>query len=169
MERVCSKCNKRLSLDAFYQHPSIVPDGVRKHCKKCRNAYRRAAHADNPQKLRDYKRMEDKTKVNARARRYRKENPDKFKGYHLKKEFGLTLEDFKRILSKQGGVCALCLQPEKSMHKSGTLKELSVDHDHTTGVVRGLLCWVCNTGIGKMQDDPALLRAAADYVEKYRK
>lgn len=169
MYRICTKCNERLPLDSFYRNPSIRPDGVRKHCKPCRNAYRRAAHAANPHKIREYKRMENKYKVNERAKRYRKENRDKFKGYHLKKEFGLTLEDFNSLLVQQDGVCAICREPEKSVHKSGTPKDLSVDHDHKTGAIRGLLCWVCNTGIGKLRDSPDLLRTAANYIEKYRK
>jgi hypothetical protein len=76
------------------------------------------------------------------------------------------------MLIKQNGVCAICRKPETTYRKSHikgsdpVLRRLSVDHCHTTKKVRGLLCGNCNHSIGKMKDDPALLRAAADYLEK---
>ena len=58
----------------------------------------------------------------------------------------------------QGGLCAICgrKQPEKW---------LAVDHDHETGVIRGLLCSRCNSGLGQFKDNPDRLRLAADYLE----
>jgi len=81
--------------------------------------------------------------------------------------FGLTPADYDRLLVEQNGVCAICRQPETARHGK-TLRSLAVDHCHTTNRVRGLLCQACNLSLGKMQDDPLRLRAAADYVERNR-
>ena len=63
------------------------------------------------------------------------------------------------MLEAQGGTCAIC-QSAPAEH---------VDHDHDTGAVRALLCFNCNGGLGQFRDDPAVLRAAADYVEEHRR
>ncbi|UOY02503.1 endonuclease VII domain-containing protein [Blastococcus sp. PRF04-17] len=59
------------------------------------------------------------------------------------------------MLEAQGGLCAIC-RAAPAVH---------VDHDHVTGAVRALLCFNCNGGLGQFKDDPAVLRAAADYVQ----
>ncbi len=82
---------------------------------------------------------------------------------HLKTKYGLTAEAYDSLLQAQNGVCAICARPESSR-----LTSLSVDHDHKTGNVRGLLCYNCNTSLGKFRDDPALLRKAAAYLEVER-
>lgn len=76
----------------------------------------------------------------------------------LKQLFDLTPEEYDRILAFQGGHCAICpREPTEKMR-------LSVDHNHKTGEVRGLLCWLCNVALGKFRDDYVLLNAAAQYV-----
>jgi len=76
----------------------------------------------------------------------------------LKLLFDLTPEEYDRILAFQGGRCAICpREPTEKMR-------LSVDHNHKTGEVRGLLCWLCNVALGKFRDDYVLLNAAAQYV-----
>lgn len=97
-----------------------------------------------------------------------------FKGYKrknlnwrerwLNKRYGINGEIYARMLAEQNGVCALCYKPETSMGTGGVVKMLAVDHDEETGVVRGLLCEQCNTGIGKLRHDPELLTRAAEYV-----
>ncbi len=69
------------------------------------------------------------------------------------------------MCAAQKGLCAICGKPETLVVR-GKVRRLAVDHDHLTGRVRRLLCLGCNTGIGKFQHDPALLRAAADYLER---
>ena len=69
------------------------------------------------------------------------------------------------LLMTQGGVCAICKQPETAT-RNGKIKWLAVDHCHTSKRIRGLLCAACNVSIGQMSDDAVRLRAAADYVEK---
>lgn len=83
------------------------------------------------------------------------------KNSRLKKFFGITLEDYERMFQEQDGKCAICSKPQ------GNNKRLAVDHNHKTGKVRGLLCWICNSAIGKFHDDPLLLNKASDYLIKH--
>jgi len=94
---------------------------------------------------------------------YRKLNPYLEKNRALRDSFGLSLDDYNRMLEAQGGVCAICKQAETHM-RNGRLKALAVDHSHKTGAIRGLLCSDCNTGIGKLKDDPEVLRSAIRYL-----
>lgn len=105
--------------------------------------------------------------------------PKKYKNYSigdirrnakLVKKYGISLEEYRELFDKQGGRCAICGKEEVKAQSRGngsspTTDSLHVDHDHETGNVRGLLCYRCNTGIGKMFDDPVLLRKAADYLD----
>lgn len=77
----------------------------------------------------------------------------------LRKKYGITLEDYQNLFEAQDGVCALC------GNSCGSGRLLAVDHDHTTGKIRGLLCMAHNTGLGKFGDSSALLRKAADYLD----
>lgn len=77
--------------------------------------------------------------------------------YHLKRRYGITAEDADAMPAAQRGLCAICR----------TAPAAHVDHDHKTGDVRALLCFNCNGGLGQFRDDPAVLRAAADYVEAH--
>lgn len=77
----------------------------------------------------------------------------------LRKMFSLTSADYDRILEHQGGVCYICGRPPKNVR-------LAVDHDHKTGLIRGLLCWTCNSGLGKWKDDPDRLLRAASYLKQ---
>ena len=81
----------------------------------------------------------------------------------LTKNYGLTPAAYLKMYEGQGGCCAICNVEEKDAPK----QRLSVDHDHTTGDVRALLCNTCNTGIGLLKDSPALLREAAAYLVKH--
>jgi hypothetical protein len=69
-----------------------------------------------------------------------------------------TPELYEQLFSKQGGVCRICGEGPKAQRR------LCIDHDHGTGQVRGLLCIPCNSGIGKLKDDPALLERAIEYL-----
>lgn len=84
----------------------------------------------------------------------------------LVRKYGITVEDYERILAEQGGVCAVCGDPERTTHRgSASPWSLSVDHDHVTGRVRGLLCTPCNRGIGFLRDDPSIMRRALEYLD----
>jgi hypothetical protein len=69
------------------------------------------------------------------------------------------------MFASQNGLCASCGNPETKIdHRSGTIKELAVDHDHATGKIRALLCNSCNVALGLLQDDPAFFEAACTYI-----
>jgi hypothetical protein len=97
------------------------------------------------------------------AKRWRIRNPEKCKNARLKKEFGISIDEYYKKLAKQKKVCAIC---SKSC-SSG--KNLAVDHCHTSGRIRGLLCGKCNLGLGLFKDDVILLDTAKKYLLKYRK
>jgi hypothetical protein len=94
----------------------------------------------------------------------RKENPESYRASKYKSNYGLTIEQYDTMFVAQNGCCAICKNPPN--HKWH--KHLHVDHDHLTDQVRQLLCHGCNTGMGGFKDDPALLRVAADYIERHR-
>ena len=77
---------------------------------------------------------------------------------NLRHKFGITLEDYDSMLAQQGGKCAIC----KSEEPKG--KRFSVDHNHKTGEVRGLLCNPCNVAIGLLKDSPDVLESAKEYL-----
>jgi len=84
---------------------------------------------------------------------------ERAKDTYLQKHYCITLAEYKRIWNHQGGKCAMCRRPESDFSKG-----FAVDHDHKTGLIRGLLCWLCNKKLGKFQDDDVLVRSAAEYV-----
>ena len=81
----------------------------------------------------------------------------------LKKNYGLTLEEYDQMFEQQQGVCAICHTRETARNQYGP-QHLSVDHDHDTGEIRGLLCDQCNKGIGCFTDSPILLAEAIRYL-----
>lgn len=74
----------------------------------------------------------------------------------LKKK-GITVSDYDRMFVEQHGVCAICEQPELT-------RRLSVDHNHATGKVRGLLCHRCNVAIGLFKENVDVLSSAIGYL-----
>lgn len=92
------------------------------------------------------------------ARAVNKEKAARQKNY-LKK-YGMTAADLERMLVLPNGLCVVCQKPFK--------KTPHVDHCHETGKVRGLLCYKCNTLLGNAGDDPAVLKRAAEYLERTR-
>lgn len=170
MTRICSKCAKDKPDSDFYKHPSIKPDGIRKYCGDCRKDYRKKAHLEHPDRNRQIAKAwaaKNRAKLNEQARRNRALNKERFKAYAIKSQFGMSPEEWQDIFSRQNGKCAICLLPETSKLR-GEVKTLSVDHHHASGKNRGLLCSRCNTGIGKLRDNPEILRSAADYIEKHK-
>lgn len=85
---------------------------------------------------------------------------------HLMARFGMTLDHYVRLLKNQNGVCAICEQPETRI-VGGTLSSLAVDHNHSTGGLRELLCFRCNNGIGHFGDDPEIVDRASAYLRRH--
>ncbi len=161
----CRKCGVVKALAEFYRMAGMH-DGHRNECKVCNLAAQaRKRHAD-PQPNRDRARrwqLENPEKVAAKEAAYRASGRKQLanRKSHLKRQFGISLEDYDRMLKLQNGsrfLCARAPRPGISLH---------VDHDHTTGRVRSLLCFSCNNALGDFEDDPVRLRAAARYVESF--
>lgn len=88
-------------------------------------------------------------------------------GRRSKKEYGLSADDREQLLSAQGGKCLVC---KKALGVFGRKSnDACVDHCHVTGYVRGVLCNMCNRGLGLFFDSPDAMRSAADYIESSRK
>lgn len=98
-----------------------------------------------------------------RRREYRRKNPDACRSSVIKSMYGITLEERDAMIESQGHACAICHTRDPGGRKGCTFH---IDHCHVTGTIRGMLCSNCNTALGKFQDDPSLLRAAAVYLEK---
>lgn len=73
--------------------------------------------------------------------------------------YGISIDDYNEIFIKQDGCCRICKR-----HQSELKRKLSVDHNHETSEIRGLLCNKCNQAIGLLNDDPELLDSAKEYV-----
>lgn len=98
-------------------------------------------------------------KMHAKARASRKTNPRRAREYDVREHYGLAPEQLRSLESAHGDRCAIC-------RNEGNGRALCVDHDHSTGEVRGLLCAGCNAAIGMMKDSPLRLRAAAAYLDR---
>lgn len=95
-------------------------------------------------------------------KRWKRNNPDKVKNYFLKKNYGITYEEYLDIAKTQNYCCGICGE-----HKNNLKRDLCVDHDHETGEIRGLLCNACNRGLGAYKDDIDILCSAISYLRQY--
>lgn len=87
------------------------------------------------------------------------------KAKKLLRKFGITLDEYERWLEKQEGVCAICKRPETTQIFNATIS-LSVDHNHETGRVRGLLCRDCNLALGHLNDNVEWAEALVRYLQE---
>lgn len=87
-------------------------------------------------------------------------NPDHVRNLKYQNKFGITLEQYNSMFTKQNGLCLGCYR-----HQKDDKRAFAVDHSHITGIVRGLLCGNCNVALGNAKDDPVILRRLADYLE----
>jgi len=121
-DRHCRKCGVLLDESNWDRHDQDINSRI---CRQCRNEY---------------------------SKDWLAKNPDKRKGYRLKLNFGITLDDAKRIWVEQGRKCWLCKRPL-------SFRESNVDHDHEKDEVRGLVHGACNAIAGMAKDDSSLLDA----------
>ena len=141
----CPRCCEIKDLDNFGRRPSGRPKG---YCKKCEAAYQRQ-HAAT-----ETGREQHRT---ARS----KWNENNYE-YFLQYRYGITGEDYDRMLTEQDGKCAICGTTEPGCGNS----RWAVDHCHDSLDVRGLLCMNCNTGLGYFKDSTERLRSAVAYLER---
>lgn len=148
----CSACGRTLPFDEFHRNRR-KSGGREARCRACKCA------AVNEH------RQNHREAINSRRReRYQERRPGWWRAGKLRR-YGITEEDYDRLLELQDGRCAICRQAETTNANNGErLKLLAVDHDHQTGQVRGLLCAQCNKGIGNLREDPVILQNALDYL-----
>jgi hypothetical protein len=148
--KTCTSCGETKPLDAFSPHPRCE-EGRFPTCKACRAARGRADYALNREAILEALR-------NRRANR-RDELVDYERKRSLRRKYGMSPEEYEARVAVQSGCCAIC----------GTaVDRLSVDHCHETGGLRGLLCKMCNVGLGLFRDNPDRLRNAAAYLERWQ-
>lgn len=146
-EKFCAGCQNILPLSEF----SKIKSGARigqlvSRCKKCRlerqNKYR------NGEKFRE-KSLYDLVEWPSKIRR----------------TYGIEPEDYYRMLEEQGSGCAICKSKVPGYNGK---KRFAIDHCHTTGKVRGVLCHPCNKALGSFKDDPEIMLEAVDYIKRSR-
>ena len=139
MKRVCSSCKEEKSLDCFYKR-SDSESGYRSQCKDCHKA--------------GFWRTRDKVK-------HRKVS---YKSQLLKR-YNIGVEVFNEMFRLQDGKCLICASDLENIFLDKSGSPVAVDHNHTTGQIRGLLCKNCNSGIGYLKDSRSLLEKAIRYLE----
>jgi hypothetical protein len=147
--KTCTGCGEPKSLSEFWQDRRR-PHGRKARCKVCDAATNKARFWAN------------RETILADGRRRYHANPGRPRQNHLIRKYGLTLVQYAELLAAQCGKCAICGAPE-SEQRHGVF---NVDHDHLTGEVRGLLCWVCNHLLGAINDSTETLGAAIVYLRR---
>lgn len=149
MVKLCSGCNESKDPSQFVSDKT-KKDGLSTRCKECRRRY----YNDN----REYfarKHAEWSRKNAEHVRVY-------LRNYTRQRRYGVSPEQVEQMLASQGGACAICRTTEPGGHGN----TWHVDHNHTTGDVRGVLCSTCNTALGQFRDSPEILLAAIRYLLK---
>jgi len=134
----------------------------KKHPDKVKAAslryYSRHKEKLNAQSRVYYSGHKERAKITQRA--WRKANADSQRAYKRKRDYGT---DGAHLWLLQNGLCAICRVDLSTL----TTQNQHLDHNHITGKVRGWLCRVCNLALGQFKDDPALVRAALNYLDSY--
>src|SRR3990167_3995690 len=147
LTKVCSVCKIEKLLSSYYVC-NKSKDSRQYRCKECSKTLTQAA-------TKNWKinKPDAASKSNIRTK--------------IKTKYGLTLEELTELLNLQGGCCEICKAP-LSFEATSKLDKPHVDHDHITGIVRGILCLLCNTGLGMFGDSTELLNKAGDYIQRTR-
>jgi hypothetical protein len=135
--KTCTTCTTTKSFSEFHKGKAYK-DGYRSKCKQCISEY--------------YK-----------ERNYTPELKQKHREWSYKRRYGITPSDYDQMLSDQNGACKICGSKDS---KKGDHRFM-VDHCHTTGKVRGLLCGPCNSAIGLLGDNISTLQAAINYLSTH--
>ena len=183
--RECSKCGQYKSWDNFSNNKHGTR-GKQSWCGECFRAYR------GSEKQKDYHITDDGREC-SRCGKFKpwgafhcradvstghmsvckvcikkKSQTDKKQGTirnaELMRKYGITLKRYRKMLALQGGKCLICGSADTRVKNGGTEFSLSVDHNHETGEIRGLLCQRCNAMLGFARDDVSILRRAIQYL-----
>ncbi len=159
----CKECLEYKFQGEFYKNPTSKL-GFTSRCRRCiikRNLERRKADPDNRAKRsKEY----EKAKFNTEHSEYLTRKSVR----RLKTEYGLTPQDIDELIKSQDGVCAICRGSKPAVVKKYNKNGLCIDHCHQTGKIRGLLCSLCNLGLGAFKDDIESLSAAVIYLKNNR-
>ncbi len=159
----CGKCHETKPVDDFYKN-STGKGGYTRCCKDCTTILKPGTTH----------RICSSCRVNLPIAYFGK----KRKGYDYRckdcqidygyrRSFGITKADYDMMFEKQKGLCALCHEPSKTILSNGKVKRLSVDHDHSTGRVRGLLCKDCNLLLYHLGDNAKGVKKAMAEILEY--
>ena len=135
-EKRCTKCLEVKPLSEFYNNKRMY-DGKHSQCAICIRLAMKLLRHSHPEKSREYSRMRyanNKTK-HSHSRRQTT----------YKRKFNITIEEYEAMLANQGGVCSICGRTQINYR-------LSVDHNHSSGKIRGILCARCNTSLSRLED-----------------
>lgn len=116
-------------------------------------AYNMTYRALNAENVRESDRLRHQRRVAADSTAVRQGT----RRQHLRREYGISQEQFEELRAVQGSRCAICRRRRHDLH---------VDHNHRSGEIRGLLCGSCNRAIGLLRDDPDLAHRASVYLTK---
>jgi hypothetical protein len=137
--RTCTRCGETKYYDEF-----AIGQG---RCKPCRKIAQAEQYAAGTSTSRSY---------------------DGVFAASIKRLYGMTMDDYERLLKLQAHRCAVCRRPETKRRKNGRVFRLAVDHDHVTMKPRGLLCSQCNLIVWALEANHLFIPAIFDYVEKFR-
>lgn len=164
MKRACTRCREIKDIEEF--SPSKRgKDGRRSHCHRCCCIASKEWRNKNADRVRETAASYRKNNPE-KVREWAKRNPDKIKAksrrQELKRNHNITQEEYEMLLNSQDGKCAIC---ETDKPNCLGVEYLSVDHDHETGRIRGLLCQNCNMGIGHLKDNCKIVESALVYLK----
>ena len=112
---------------------------------------------------------QNKDKCRKATREHMQKNKERYRDATLRKLYGISAAQYDVMFRRQKGNCAICGKPEVIRdHRTKELRRLAIDHDANTGFVRGLLCYRCNTGIGRFEHSLGMLKKAQRYLEVAR-
>jgi hypothetical protein len=172
--KFCRGCQVEKPTDQFHQAKK-EKDGLQYRCIECSKQYHAQRYIAQKEtiarQIQEY-RTNNKDKLAKAQSAWRRNNPDKVKTYqrstNLKKQFGLSIEQYEAMSIAQNHCCAICKQPETFIHSAtNVVAKLAVDHCHKTGAIRKLLCKNCNNALGMFKDNIHILSAAIDYLESH--
>jgi hypothetical protein len=174
--KICGRCKKDLPEEA-YSPSQFVRSGA--WCRECSTEYsweRRNGVIVTPVFKaclncgKDISHMRSHAKwcsTSCSMKGFRAANPGHSRWYVLKCVYGIDQGAYDAMMLSQGGLCAICkCELVEDLPRSNP-RQINIDHDHETGVVRGLLCSACNIGIGQFADSVGILREAIAYLERY--
>jgi len=169
--KFCVACKTEKRLTEFGWHDQAKGQH-RSICKVCVSEHSHGYYqSPKGKKKRESWMRKNKDLINRYKELYRlrdlahpEQKKEKNHEYRLKHDYKMSKEEYDQRLKDQNGQCAICGK-EKPYRQEG--KKFTVDHDHETGKLRGLLCINCNAGLGHFKDDPSLLRSAIDYLRRY--